>query len=477
MSFNAIHTPFQKAPTNIVPDPLDQTSTCSNSQPPRTLLNNILEGADVEIGRVIANLGLGKLAANGRTLTSLNLGNTVVVVIGDNGSQGPAVRLADGFDPVRAKTTVYQTGVWVPLIVAGSVVTLPGRDVDALVNATDLFKLFGDIAGINVAEIVPPSRPLDSQPLLPYLTTPATLPIRTTNFTQNGAATFTPVPSERSYPCKIGNLCNDTLFDSEGFCADNGGEWYGPGGKTRVNSCCAVQDITGPLNIAPVRQKAVRNRLFKLVEAERFNCAAPLASNAKGAVPWADFETQTVREFYNIQPTSNNPNGIDFAQLNLLQNCPPGQNPATCLPSALRTTYNSLSQELGAIKNSANAQATCRRRGDGNLDMRVNNADIRGWEAFNGRGPSVYDINGDGATDKKDLNIIKVYLGTDCLDICTRADLNRDGKVDSTDLRLLNKDKGVCKDEVLCGADLDGDGRVNAADSRIMRRAQQTCAP
>jgi hypothetical protein len=477
LSFNAMHTPFQKASTEVVPDPLDQTTTCSSTQPPRPLLNSLLEGADVEIGRTIAGLGLGTLAANGRTLKSLNLGNTVVVIIGDNGSQGPAVRVLDAFDPVRAKTTVYQTGVWVPLIIAGSVVTLPGRSVGAQVNVVDLFQLFGDIAGVKVSEIVPPSRPIDSQPLLPYLTTPATAPIRATNFTQNGAGTFTPNPKERSWPCRIGNLCNDSLFDSQEFCSDNGGVWYGPGGPQKVGSCCAVQSITGPLSIAPVRQMAVRNALFKLVEAERFDCSAPLPKGTKGAFPWAEFKTKKVREFYDIHPTSANPNGIDFAALNLLQGCPAGQDPMTCLPAGLQATYTALSNELAAIKNSANPQITCQKKGDGNLDMRVNEADVRGWEAFAGRGPSVYDINGDGFTDQKDLNIINANLGLDCLGLCARADLNRDGKVDSKDMQILNKQKGTCKDATLCGGDLDGDGVVNNADVRLMQRAQSTCAP
>jgi hypothetical protein len=475
LSFNAMHTPFQKASTAVVPDPLDQTSTCSNSQPPRLLLNSILEGADVEIGRAIAGLGLGTLASNGRTLKALNLQNTVVVIIGDNGSQGPAVRLADRFDPVRAKTTVYQTGVWVPLIVAGSPVAAPGRSVDALVNATDLFQLFGDLAGIKVAEVVPPSRPLDSKPLLPYLTTPTTPPIRTTNFTQNGAATFTPVPEERSWPCRIGNLCNDTLFDNAEFCADNGGVWYGPGGETQETSCCAVQAKTGPLNIAAVRQKAVRNRLFKLVEAERFDCSSPLPAGGKGAVPWAEFTTRTEREFYSVQPTEANPNGVDFAQLDLLQSCPDGQDPKTCLPSALQSTYVQLSNELGAIKKSATAQIVCRRKGDGNLDMRINAADMDGWKAFAGRGPSVYDINLDGATDAKDRVFIQANLGHDCMGACARADLNRDGKVTSADLKLLNAQTGACTDPTLCGGDLDGDGLVNAADVKLMQAAQKTC--
>ena len=44
----------------------------------------------------------------------------MVIVLGDNGTLGTTVKLP--FDSSRAKGTAYQTGVWVPLIVAGPLV-------------------------------------------------------------------------------------------------------------------------------------------------------------------------------------------------------------------------------------------------------------------------------------------------------------------------------------------------------------------
>lgn len=43
--------------------------------------------------------------------------DTMIVILGDNGTLGTEVK--SPFDPTRAKGTAYQTGVWVPLIVAG----------------------------------------------------------------------------------------------------------------------------------------------------------------------------------------------------------------------------------------------------------------------------------------------------------------------------------------------------------------------
>lgn len=87
----------------------------------------------------------------------------------------------------RAKDTVHQVGVWAPLIVAGSLVNEQGRDVEAMINIADVFQLFGELAGIDVHDVVPSSRQLDSVSLLPYLESPAQQPIRGINSTQPDA--------------------------------------------------------------------------------------------------------------------------------------------------------------------------------------------------------------------------------------------------------------------------------------------------
>ena len=71
-----------------------------------------------------------------------------------------------------------------PLVVAGPLVKHPDRDVTDMVNIADLFELFGEIAGIDVHKTVP--RPIDSEPMLPYLINPKQKAIRKTNFTQVG---------------------------------------------------------------------------------------------------------------------------------------------------------------------------------------------------------------------------------------------------------------------------------------------------
>jgi len=488
LSFNTIHTPYQKPPTTLVPDPLDAASTCSNLTPPRDLLNMMLESADVEIGRTLAQLGLGTLAPNGSTLASLNLGNTLLVIVGDNGSQGAAARAP--FNLQRAKGTVYQTGIWVPLIVAGPMVALPGRSVDAMVNAVDLFQLFGSVAGVDVNTAIPPSHVLDSQPMLPYLTNAGSAAIRQSNYSQLGVGTFSPDPSERNWPCMIGNVCNDTLVDSKSLCEkDNGGTWYGPGGQKQLSSCCAVRQYqasqgNNSVTLAPVRQYTMRGGsfrgvqgAFKLVELQSLDCSKPITNASQKAFPWAEYQVSTpVQEFYDLTLTAGNPKGLDNANYNLAKNCAPGQDLTTCLPTPIDVAnYKVINAELQAMKNSVNTQNNCMKIGDGNLDMRINQTDLDNWKIYNGKGPSRYDINGDGKTDQADYNIIKANLNKDCLTACQRADLDRNKKIDAADMTLLTKQTGACSDPIFCGGDLNGDGKVDGADVSLMTNAQKTC--
>ena len=475
VSYNTMHTPLQKAPTSLVADRNDFKSQCNSLMPERRLLNNMLEAADAEIGRMLADMGLGTMDADNRRLTRLNLRNTVVVIVGDNGSLGGTVRALDGFSPGRAKATVYQTGVWVPLIVAGSIVSQPGRDVDEMVNAVDLFQLFGDIAGLNVKEIVPPSLHVDSKPIMPYLVSANAAAVRTTNFTQVAGGTFSPDPAERSWPCQMGNTCNDTLLFNRNLCEDNGGTWYGPGGATQASSCCAVAANNPSLSINPVAQWAVRNKFYKLVKLSQTNCQAPLPPNATNkAFPWAEYDTKTKFEFYDITPTEANPIGMDHADSDLLKDCPEGKDPRTCLPRELRPIYGQLSRELDRLEASAEPQNVCRGKGDGNRDLRVNRADLAGWKKYQGKGPSQYDINEDGHTDEADRAIIEANLGTDCMNLCERADLDQNRRVNTRDMTLLVQQSGTC-DEVLCGGDLDGNGIVDNRDVNLMLKAQNTC--
>ena len=147
--------------------------------------------------------------------------NTMIVILGDNGTLGYSVKLP--FDSDRAKGTAYQTGVWVPLIVAGPLVDSPDRTVANMVNVADLYQLFAEIAGIdNVQELVP--RTLDAVPMLTYLTTPGADSQRAYNFTQVG--NNQQAGGTINQPCSLGSSCSQIPV-SKSVCHDNDGIWWG----------------------------------------------------------------------------------------------------------------------------------------------------------------------------------------------------------------------------------------------------------
>jgi hypothetical protein len=59
-----------------------------------------------------------------------------------------------------------------------------------------------------------------------------------------------------------------------------------------------------------------------------------------------------------------------------------------------------------------NSEVVC--HGDGNLDKRVDSADVTGARQYFGE-PSWFDFNADATTDNQDLQCISNNFGNDCL--------------------------------------------------------------
>ncbi|MEM9208446.1 MAG: sulfatase-like hydrolase/transferase [Pseudomonadota bacterium] len=95
----------------------------------------MLESVDQELARLLDSLEPAERAA------------TTVIVLGDNGTPGPVMRGSRG----RAKGSVYEGGIRVPMIVAGNGVTREGEREPALVNGTDLFATIAELAGADLA--------------------------------------------------------------------------------------------------------------------------------------------------------------------------------------------------------------------------------------------------------------------------------------------------------------------------------------
>jgi arylsulfatase A-like enzyme len=270
LSYSTAHLPAQQPPQSpLRPGSGQLDCTSSDILAQRSLINQMLEAMDEEISRLLVETGLATHDGD-KLVYKPDATNTMVVVVGDNGSYLDTVRLP--FDPTRAKGTVYQTGVWVPLIVSGPLVNPAnvGKEVPHMVNAAvDVFSLFGEVAGIDVRRAVPRSHTLDAKPMMPYLTNPGQKGLRKTNFTQTGTVLQAPgvVP-----PCVINvageDICTQ-IFTFEELCKTEGGTWYG-----NYTSCCALQEDRPDLGISilPYAASAVRDERFKLVRLEKENC-------------------------------------------------------------------------------------------------------------------------------------------------------------------------------------------------------------
>ncbi len=166
------------------------------------------------------------------------------MIVGDNGSFGSTVKVP--FDIPRSKASTYKTGIWVPLVISGPMVKKPDRDVPHLTNATEVFGLFGEVAGLNPQKATAP-RKIDAKPLLPYLTNPNQSRIRNFSYAEGGLNFQKDLA--HNGPCVIGRSnnsggsCSQTPIN-RGVCKDNGGVWWGDGatysGYAPVDECWQV---------------------------------------------------------------------------------------------------------------------------------------------------------------------------------------------------------------------------------------------
>lgn len=120
VNYNAAHSPFHVPPQDL--------HTYGQPADDLTRYRAMLEAMDTEIGRLLA---------------SVDLEETLVVVVGDNGTPQP---VTDGpWPPHHAKGSLYEGGVRVPLVVAGPGVS-QGRS-EALISIVDLHRTLIEVAG------------------------------------------------------------------------------------------------------------------------------------------------------------------------------------------------------------------------------------------------------------------------------------------------------------------------------------------
>lgn len=170
LALNAPHGPFHAPPPQL------HTQGDLTGAGPPDLFTAMLEAADTEIGRLLANIRPAVLR------------NTYVIVLGDNGTSWKAIPPPA---PQKYKSTVFEGGVNVPMLAIGPGVAT--GEATGLVSSIDIFQTVVDLA--SGGHVEPDT---DSLSLLPYLREPSARGVRpwvyTELFGDNG---FGPYQEER----------------------------------------------------------------------------------------------------------------------------------------------------------------------------------------------------------------------------------------------------------------------------------------
>ncbi|HEY5623581.1 MAG TPA: sulfatase-like hydrolase/transferase, partial [Gammaproteobacteria bacterium] len=124
-AFNLPHTPLHLPPdNNWQRDYSAMARDGIAEEDSKSYFNAMIEAMDTQIGRVLDSM------------TPEVRDNTYVIFIGDNGTIGRWI--SPPYHSDRAKSTIYEGGINVPLIVSGPGVRAGGVS-EALVNSSDLF--------------------------------------------------------------------------------------------------------------------------------------------------------------------------------------------------------------------------------------------------------------------------------------------------------------------------------------------------
>ena len=138
LAYNAPHTPFNLPPNELHNQgnlPSDQASIDANPLPYYLAM---LEAIDTEMGRLI------------NSMSQEERENTIIIFIGDNGTPN---QVAQEYQSTRAKGTLFQGGINVPMVITGKNVTRINAIENALINTSDIFATISELAGNSTSEI------------------------------------------------------------------------------------------------------------------------------------------------------------------------------------------------------------------------------------------------------------------------------------------------------------------------------------
>jgi len=139
VSFQAAHAPFNEPPAELLPYLPDPTGKTAN----RIQFEKLIISIDFVLSQM---------------LSVVDIQNTYIILIGDNGT--PPNAIGPGQISTKVKTSPYEGGIRVPFMIAGPGIT-PGTS-DSLVSVVDILPTLGAL--LNVPEDV-----VDGVSLLPVL--------------------------------------------------------------------------------------------------------------------------------------------------------------------------------------------------------------------------------------------------------------------------------------------------------------------
>lgn len=156
LAYTAPHTPYHLPPAGMYTNTTLTGTPAHINANKREYFKAMLEALDFQIGRVLD------------TLQALQLmQNTTIIFVGDNGDDQ---QIAQTVGAGRAKGSLYQAGVCVPMIISGQQVVSPNRSSNALVSTHDLFATIIELMGYtNWQNQIPASTTVDSKSLMPVV--------------------------------------------------------------------------------------------------------------------------------------------------------------------------------------------------------------------------------------------------------------------------------------------------------------------
>ncbi len=411
---SSAHTPIQPPPPSLT-GPAASDRSCAFSGPGfRSQYRLMVESVDASIGNMLVDLGLGSRVNGSFVLGDLVAANTMILVINDNGTLG--LDVLPPFSILRAKQTVYETGVRSLCMVAGPQVVAPGRAVDETVSIVDLFGLLCETAGVDWTAVETPSRRIDCVPMMPFLTNPAQGAIREFNFAVYRQGVF---PANTVGPCVNGNTVIDGLIPNPELCAANGGCWLG-GAESAPYPTTNYCDLltTDPSNA--VVECGGTNYCFLPPDMADQCPNGSIAVTQPPMLAQYGVRRGAWKLVVNQLPACLAPNDCDVRLYRLAQPVPPLQpgiegndgDPGVwdprheTLPPAAQVEYEALKNELVRLLLSEPKSLA-----DGNLDGVVDAADIAGlfseWGSM-----GFWDATQDGVVNGDDLTYVLNAWGT-----------------------------------------------------------------